>query len=350
MPEPESTRRRARAARPTLADVAAHAGVSPSTVSRVVRRATPVSADLEQAVREAIAATGYVPNLAARQLVTTRSDTVGMVVAEDQRRVFGEPFFGALMDGIVQALAESRYHVTLVVARSAQDREWLEHFVAGGHLDGVMLIAPPRGDPLAGTMTHLHVPRVYLGKPFPAKGSRVSQFSYVDADNAGGAALAVRHLHAAGRRHIAMVSGVAEMRSATDRRRGFLRGHKALGLTADERLIVASDYTATGGAAATERLLRGGLPFDAVVAASDVVAGGVMRTLRANGIKVPDDVAVIGFGDEGDLEYDPPLTTIAQPTFEMGRRLARLTVAAIEGDPQHRSIVMPTRLVVRQSA
>ncbi len=94
-----------RGGRATLADVAAHAGVSPSTVSRVVRNATPVSAELEQAVRDAIAVTGYMPNLAARQLVTTRSDTVGMIVAEDQRRVFGEPFFGALMHGVVETLA-----------------------------------------------------------------------------------------------------------------------------------------------------------------------------------------------------------------------------------------------------
>lgn len=339
----------ARSPRPTLADVAAYAGVSASTVSRVVRRSTPVSPALERAVRHAIVATGYIPNLAARQLVTTRSDTVGMIVPEDQRRVFGEPFFGALMDGIIHGLTDTRFDVVLVVARSAHDREWLEHYVAGGHLDGVMLIAPPRGDPLARTLTHLRVPRVYVGRPFPDKDSRVKDFNFVDADNAGGTATAVRHLYETGRRRIAMVNGIPEMRSATDRLRGFKRGLKAVGLDVDEDLVAVSDYTAAGGAAATEQLLRRGHRFDAVVAASDLVASGVIRALRANDVQVPDDVAVVGFGDEGNVVCDPPLTTIAQPTFEMGRQLARLTVAAIEGKPRRSPIVMPTRLVVRET-
>jgi DNA-binding LacI/PurR family transcriptional regulator len=310
-----------------LADVAARAGVSSSTVSRVVRDATPVSAELARAVRQAIAETGYTPNLAARQLVTTRSDTVGMIVAEDQRRVFGEPFFGALMHGIVETLAATRFHVVVVVARSAHDRVWLEHYVAGGHLDGVMLIAPPKGDPLAATLNRLGVPMVYTGRPF-----NVTDCTFVDADNVGGAAEAVRHLYRTGRRRIAMVSGIPAMRSSTDRVRGYKKGLADVGLTADRSLIVATDYTEAGGFAATQGLLARGAPFDAVVAASDVVAAGVLRALKLAGKAVPDDVAVIGFGDEGDgpVRYDPPLSTVAQPTVEMGEQLARLTVAAIE--------------------
>jgi DNA-binding LacI/PurR family transcriptional regulator len=336
-----------RGGRATLADVAARAGVSPSTVSRVVRDATPVSAEVERAVRDAIAETGYIPNLAARQLVTTRSDTVGMIVAEDQRRVFGEPFFGALMHGVVETLATTRFHVVVVVARSAHDRVWLEHYVAGGHLDGVMLIAPPRGDPLAATLNRLGVPMVYTGRPF-----KVTDCTFVDADNAGGAAQAVRHLYATGHRRIAMVNGIPAMRSATDRLRGYKKGLASVGLAADRSLVVASDYTEAGGFAATHELLARGTPFDAVVAASDVVAAGVLRALELAGRAVPDDVALIGFGDEGDgpARCDPPLTTVAQPTVEMGEQLARLTVAAIEGSGERRSVIMPTRLVVRASA
>jgi DNA-binding LacI/PurR family transcriptional regulator len=336
-----------RGGRATLSDVAAHAGVSPSTVSRVVRSVTPVSAELEQAVREAIAETGYTPNLAARQLVTTRSDTVGMIIAEDQRRVFGEPFFGALMHGVVEALAATRFHVVVVVARSGHDRVWLEHYVAGGHLDGVMQIAPPKGDPLAATLNRLGVPMVYTGRPF-----EVTDCTYVDADNAGGAAQAVRHLYETGRRRIAMVNGIPAMRSATDRLRGYKKGLANVGLAVNRSLVVASDYTEAGGFAATQYLLARGAPFDAVVAASDVVAAGVLRAIKLTGRAVPDDVALIGFGDEGDgpARYDPPLTTVAQPTVEMGNQLARLTVAAIEGHAERKSVIMPTRLVIRDSA
>ena len=336
-----------RGGRATLADVAARAGVSPSTVSRVVRNATPVSPELEQAVRDAIAVTGYVPNLAARQLVTTRSDTVGMIVAEDQRRVFGEPFFGALMHGVVETLSETRFHVVVVVARSAHDRVWLEHYVAGGHLDGVMLIAPPKGDPLGATLNRLGGPMVYIGRPFEA-----TDCTFVDADNAGGAAQAVRHLYGTGRRRIAMVTGIPAMRSATDRLRGYKKGLASVGLAGDRDLVVDSDYTEAGGFAATQQLLSRQTPFDAVVAASDVVAAGVLRALKEAARTVPDDIAVIGFGDEGDApaRYDPPLTTVAQPTVEMGSQLARLTVAAIEGHDERKSLIMPTHLVVRASA
>ncbi len=336
-----------RGGRATLADVAAYAGVSPSTVSRVVRNATPVSAELELAVCEAIAVTGYVPNLAARQLVTTRSDTVGMVIAEDQRRVFGEPFFGALMHGVVETLTATRFHVVVVVARSAHDRVWLGHYVAGGHLDGVMLIAPPKGDPLAATLNRLGVPMVYAGRPFGVTGC-----TFVDIDNAGGAAQAVRHLYDIGRRRIAMVTGIPAMRSSTDRLRGYKKGLTSVGLAPNGDLVVASDYTESGGFAATQQLLSQGAPFDAVVAASDVVAAGVLRALKQAGRTVPGDVALIGFGDEGDApaRYDPPLTTVSQPTVEMGSQLARLTVNAIEGRDDRKSVIMPTQLVIRASA
>ena len=242
-----------RGGRATLADVAAHAGVSPSTVSRVVRNATPVSPELEQAVREAIAVTGYVPNLAARQLVTTRSDTVGLIVAEEQRRVFGEPYFGALMHGVVETLTATRFHVVVVVARSAHDRVWLEHYVAGGHLDGVMVIAPPKGDPLGATLYRLGVPMVYIGRPFEA-----TDCTFVDADNAGGAAQAVRYLYETGRRRIAMVNGVSAMRSATDRLRGYKKGLASIGLAADRDLVLETDYTEASGYAATQQLLSQG--------------------------------------------------------------------------------------------
>lgn len=339
--------RSGRGGRATLADVAAHAGVSPSTVSRVVRNSTPVSAELEQAVRDAIDVTGYVPNLAARQLVTTKSDTVGLIVAEDQRRVFGEPYFGALMHGVVETLTGTHFHVVVVVARSTHDRVWLEHYVAGGHLDGVMVIAPPKGDPLGRTLYRLGVPMVYIGQPFER-----TDCTYVDADNVGGAAQAVRYLYETGRRHIAMVNGVAEMRSATDRLRGYRKGLASVGLAADRDLIVATDYTESGGYAATQQLLSKATPFDAVLAASDVISAGVLRALKEARRAVPGDVAVIGFGDEGDApaRYDPPLTTVAQDTVEQGKQLARLTVAAVDGANERKSLIVPTQLVVRGSA
>ncbi len=333
--------------RPTLAEVARRADVSPSTVSRVVRGSTPVSSELERAVREAIEATGYIPNLAARQLVTSRSDTVGVVIPEDQMRVFGEPFFAEMIQGVAAHLATTPFRFILVVGRSAEDRDWLLHYVGGRHVDGVMLISPEQRNPLGQAMERSGVPVVFMGKPFHS--TRATR--YVDADNIGGAERAVTYLHERGRRRIAMVSGIPTMRSSIDRTTGYRRGLEACGLPVSDDLVVASDYTDIGGERAMTALLARRRDVDAVVAASDLAAVGVLRALRLAGVKVPDDIAVVGFGNDRIAERtEPPLTTVAQPTVRMGSELARLMVAAIEGSSRPKRIVMPTELIVRETA
>ena len=335
-----------RPARPTLTGVARRAGVSPSTVSRVVRGSTPVSAELERTVREAIAATGYVPNLAARQLVTSRSDTIGVVIAEDQRHVFGEPFFADMIEGVTAELSATPFRFILVVARSKDDRMWLQHYVGSRHVDGVMLIAPERRDPLGRILQETGVPVVFMGRPFDVTGCR-----YVDADTVGGTKQAVEYLHAKGRRHIAMITGIQTMRSGSDRLAGYRKGMERVGLPIDERLIVASDYTEEGGEQAMHDLLGRQVPIDAVVAASDVSAVGALRALSTDRIAVPEEICVVGFGDDpNSARHRPPLTTVAQPSVEMGRRLARLMVDTIEGGKSRRRVVMPTHLVVRETA
>jgi DNA-binding LacI/PurR family transcriptional regulator len=330
--------------RATLDEVAERAGVSPSTVSRVVRGSTPVSEELEKAVRDAIRATGYIPNLAARQLVTSRSDTVGVVIPEDQLRVFGDPFFLELLQGVAAHLATTRFHLVMMMGRTAEDSEWLMHYVGGGHIDGVMLIAPGRRGSAGKVIAQAGVPVIYLGKPF--SGSRAA--SFVDADNVGGIKQAVEYLYARDRRHIAMVTGIPSMRSAVDRTVGYRRGLASVGLPLDEDLILPTDYTKAGGELAMDRLLQSGRPVDAVIAASDLVATGVLHSLQRAGIKVPADIAVIGFGDDWiAAQTDPPLTTISQDAVQMGRKLAELTVNAIEGRPGPLRFIMPTRLVLR---
>ncbi|MEU0742820.1 LacI family DNA-binding transcriptional regulator [Streptomyces sp. NPDC006134] len=345
MTNDRGARREGPARRPTLSAVAALAGVSPSTVSRVVRGEVPVSGERARAVQDAIERLGYVPNFAARQLVTDRADAVGVVIPEDQTHVFGEPFFTRLIQGVAAGLAATPFRFVLVVGRCADDRQWLEQYVRGRHIDGVMLLAPQRGDPLGQTLQASGVPVVFIGRPFGLSGAR-----YLDADNAGGTRRAVHHLYERGRRHIAMVTGVRTMRSSHDRHQGYRRGLADVGLRPDGALVVESDYTTEGAARATARLLERGVPVDAVVAASDTVAYGVLRALRAAGRRVPDDVAVVGFGDDPSSgEIDPPLTTVAQPVEKMGGELARLVVAAVNGEERPRRVVLPTELVVRRT-
>jgi DNA-binding LacI/PurR family transcriptional regulator len=333
--------------RATLDEVARRAGVSPSTVSRVVRGSTPVSEGLERAVREAIRITGYVPNLAARQLVTSRSDTVGVVIPEDQWRVFRDPFFADMVQGVATHLASTRYRFILVMGRSAEDPEWLLHYAGGGHIDGVMLIAPERQHVLGEAITTAGVPVVYLGKPFQAS----ERARYVDADNTGGVRQAVEYLYAQGRRHIAMIAGIPAMRSSVDRTAGYRSGMASAGLPVDERLILPTDYTDDGGEKAMDRLLQCGADIDAVIAASDLTAVGALRALRRAGVDVPAQVAVVGFGDEWiAARSEPPLTTISQNPVQLGIELARLMVAVLEGQQHSNRFIMPARLVIRDTA
>jgi DNA-binding LacI/PurR family transcriptional regulator len=337
------------ARRATLDEVARLARVSPSTVSRVVRGSAPVSEELESAVREAIRVTGYVPNLAARQLVTSRSDAVGVVIPEDQWRIFRDPFFADMVEGVATQLASTPYRFILVMGRSAEDPEWLLHYVGGGHIDGVMMIAPEREHPLGDAIMSAGVPVVYMGKPFRAAGDA----RYVDADNVGGVRQAVEYLYAKGRRRIAMIAGVPAMRSSVDRTAGYRSGMASVGLPVEERLVVATDYGDEAGEKAMNQLLldNSARDIDAVIAASDLIAVGVLRALRNAGVKVPADIAVIGFGDERiAARSEPPLTTIAHNAVQMGVELARLMVAVLQGQPHPGRFIMPSRLVVRATA
>ncbi len=255
-----------------------------------------------------------------------------------------------MVEGVATQLASTRYRFILVMGRSAEDPEWLLHYVGGGHINGVMLIAPERQHVLGDAITSVGVPVVYMGKPFQA----AEDARYVDANNVGGVRQAVEYLYAQGRRRIAMIAGVPTMRSSVDRTAGYQSGMASVGLPVDERLVVATDYGDEAAEKAMNQLLRlsdSTGDIDAVIAASDLIAIGVLRALRNAGINVPADIAVIGYGDEWiAARSEPPLTTIAQNSVQMGIELARLMVAVLEGQPHPGRFIMPPRLVVRATA
>ena len=330
---------------PTLEQVAALAGVSRATVSRVVNGSPKVSPAVRAQVERAVAKLGYVPNRAARSLVTRRADSVALVVSEPHRRFFSEPFFAGMVRGVSAALAETGVQLQLLIAHDVDDRGRLERHVVGGHVDGVLLASLHGDDPLPGTLERAGVSAVLVGRP---AGSGPA--SYVDADNRGGARKAVDHLARRGRRRIAAITGPQDMGVGQDRMDGYLDGRAAAGLADD--LVEAGDFTEEGGAAAMGRLLaRPGPPVDAVFAASDLMAAGALRALRAAGRRVPDDVAVVGFEDSAVARYaQPPLTTVRQPIEEMGRQAARLLLAKVAGETGGMHLILDVELVVRASA
>ncbi|WP_052850063.1 LacI family DNA-binding transcriptional regulator [Streptomyces avicenniae] len=339
-------------AHPTLEAVAAHAGVSRATVSRVVNGTPGVRAELRERVRRSVAALGYVPNFAARSLVTRRTGAVAVVIAEPETRVFADPFFAQQLRGIGGELSAHGMQLLLMLLEGRTDYERIERYLSGGHVDGVLMFSVHTDDPLPAMAAASGLPTVYGGRPGWPGAADDPGLLYVDTDNRDGARQAVRHLLARGRRRIAVITGPLDQTAAVDRLDGYL---DALGrATPDPALLVHGDFTAEGGARAMAELLDRSPAPDAVFAGNDLMATGVLRVLRARGLRVPDDVAVMGYDDlEPAAWSEPALTTVRQDVRRMGELMAALLLRLLppDGPPDEplASIVTPAQLVVRDS-
>ncbi len=347
-----TTQRTRSLGRPTLDAVAARAGVGRGTVSRVVNGSPQVSPEARAAVQAAIAELGYVPNRAARALVTQRTDSVALVVSESEERVFGEPFFAGIVRGISSGLLETSMQLWLAMAQSPAERERVEHHLTSQHVDGALLLSLHDDDPLPGLLEQRGLPTVLGGRPARMLQSDADAAYFVDVDNAGGARQAVEYLIAQGRRRVATLAGPQDMGAGVARLAGYREAvHDHLGPGRDD-LVQYGDFSEASGTAAMRRLLAGTPDIDAVFVASDLMAFGALRALRDADRRVPDDVAVIGFDDAPIArQADPPLTTVHQPVEEMGRQMARLLVARIRDEEMPTPyVLLDTHMVPRKSA
>jgi DNA-binding LacI/PurR family transcriptional regulator len=333
--------------RATLEDVAARAGVSRATASRVVSGSPRVSDETRRAVEAAVDELGYAPNRAARSLAARRNDTVALVVSEPSARMFADPFFAGTIRGAAAALADSRYQLVLLMTQGDDDRARVERHLLRGDTDGVLLLSARADDPMTAHLTAAGIPCVLAGRP-PGDAA----VAYVDADNEGGAHQAVTYLLHHGRTTVATITGPADMTPGVDRRQGWERALRDAGRKPETSLVVEGDFTRTGGATATTALLARRPGVDAIFAASDLMALGALDALRKAGRRVPEDVAVVGFDDSPPaLACRPQLTTIRQPVEEMAAEMARLLLAQIEEPGREpTSVIFDPTLVVRGSA
>ena len=339
---------------PTLEDVARVAGVSRATVSRVVNGQRRVAADIQAVVREAIATTGYVPNLAARSLVTRRTGAVIVVVsgAEEQGVAgapatidFADPFFGRVVGGMLRALRPRDVDPVLMLAETDADRARVISSLRNGNADGALVVSTRGDDPMPGLLVEAGLPAVVFARP-----GRPIPLSFVDVANRDGARLAAEHLVARGCRHVAAISGPLDVPSAQDRLSGFqdamARHGQAFVPTVD------GNFTYPSGVAAMTSLLDRYADLDGVFASNDLMALGAIEALQASGRRVPEDVRVIGFDDSslGALAR-PALTSVRQPIEEMAAEMARILLDTI-ADPGRRvtSTIFEPTLQVRDSA
>lgn len=329
--------------KPTIRDVAAAAGVSRGTVSRVINGGHWVSPEAQTAVEEAIRVTGYTANHHARSLATGRANSLAFLLTEPQHLLFADPTFALLLRGAAEALAQRSMTLVLLVAGTAAERANVAHYVSAGHVDGVLLISSHESDPLLAELLAAGVPTVCCGIPL----GHQDEVSTVSVDEVESARAMTRYLRELGHRRIAMIAGPHDTPGGRYRLVGF---EQEMGELFAPELVEEGDYGQESGAAAMTRLLERTTDIDAVFAASDLMAAGAIAALRKAGLRVPEDIAVAGFDDSGlAANQEPPLTTVRQPWDRISGEMVALLLDVIAGAPP-RSVTLPTTLVVRESA
>ena len=333
--------------RPTLEEVAKRAGVGRGTASRVINGSTQVSEKARSAVNEAVEELGYVPNPAARTLVTRRTDAIAVLIAESEERVFGEPYFAGVIRGISNAVTDANKQLVLLLAQDGQRTSHLDRYLTPQHLDGVLLLSVHDDDNLPQRITAHGLPMVLGGRV-----AGQSAGGYVDVDNAQGSRLAVDHLVERGRKNLATIVGPLDMVAGRDRHRGFREGVAAAGLEFDEDAIAVGNFSQASGEAAMHELLARRPNLDGVFCANDLMAAGAIRAIIDSGRRVPEDVSVVGFDDAPlALTTVPQLTTVHQSPEQMGREMVGLLLETLS-DPTTapRSRILSTHLVIRDSS
>jgi DNA-binding LacI/PurR family transcriptional regulator len=324
----------------TIRDVAARAGVSHQTVSRVINGSEQVAPETRARVEAAIAELDYRPNAIARFMAKGHSRTLACISPN-----LTDYTFASIIEG---AETEARQHGYFLISASAPDDTafsiLIEELIQSRRTDGLFVINPyadgrrqflPQG-----------VPTVFIGSQ-----SRLPAVSSVTLDDRGAACMAVQHLLKLGHRRIAHITGVLEEECSQERQAGYEASLAASGIDVRPELVIEGDWSATSGYQTTRQLIDSGVEFTALFAQNDRMAVGAIRALREAGRAVPEDVSVIGLDDMPLTSYfDPPLTTLRQDMFGMGREAARLLIRAIEqpGSPRQ-NLHISADLVIRRS-
>ncbi len=329
----------------TIRDVARRAGVSPATVSYVLNNSGPVRPETRERVLQAIAELGYHPHAGARQLKRRRTDTVGLILPTGERRL-SDPFFLELIHALGDACAAHQLDLLIATCRDpAADLLLIDRLSKGRRVDGFILIDLQRQDPRIPYLQEAGIPFVAFGR---VEGN--GEFPWVDVDGAAGIREAVMYLVGKGHRRIAYLSPPLSFTFAYHRFEGYRRGMAEAGLPLESALVRITRPTMEGGYEAARALLEEGLPFTALIAATDLMALGAMQALHEAGRIPGADVAVIGFDDiPMAAQAHPPLTTLRQPMDAIGQALIRTWLAAVHGGTPPPILIQPI-LIQRESA
>ena len=279
-----------------------------------------------------------------REVLACKS--VGVIIGEPAANLFDDTFFRPLVSGISAALAQRSMLMVVLSLQSAQEMELAKAYLAGGHMDGAILVSLHGDNPLPAWLREQGLPAVICGRP-----PKEAAISYVDCDNRRGASLAVNHLIHLGRRHIATIAGNLDMPGAVDRLMGYRDALTRAGVALDPTLEEAGDYRADRAAMAMQRLLLNHPDVDAVFAASDLMALAAIKVMSQANRRIPEDVAVVGFDDSAAAKLSSPaLSSVRQPIETMGREAVDILVYEMsKPKAEPHQVVFGPELVIRAS-
>ncbi|WP_199614477.1 LacI family DNA-binding transcriptional regulator [Paenibacillus alkalitolerans] len=333
----------------TIKDVAKRAGVSPSTVSRVISNHPRISASTSEKVRKVMEEIGYHPNIMAKSLVSRTTRTIAVILPKPAEELFLNLFFSEVIRGIVTQATRSGYD--LLMATGATEREELEtvtRLVKGRRVDGILLLYSRINDPVISLLRELNFPFVLVGRS-----SDYEDMLSIDNDNVQAAYDATRHLLAQGHERIGFVSGPRNLIVSRDRLDGYMNAMKEAGLPVQSEWIVEGEFLQESGYRAMSFLM--GLPErpTGLVVVDDVVTFGILRGLGELGFSVPQDMSLVSFNNIAFSELaTPPITSIDIGIYQLGYTASQELIRTIKGEnaPAMKRHIIPHRLIVRESS
>jgi DNA-binding LacI/PurR family transcriptional regulator len=328
----------------TIDQVAKAANVSPATVSRVLNGTAKVSAEKEKAVRKAVAKYNFTPNATARRLAGGRSGLIALLMEESSEEFFLNPFWGQVVQGFSSAITDAGLHPLLLIRPKSGTEDSLFSTLQAGQMDGLAIFSWHR--PLKSFEKMLD-PKMAVVFGGDLGGSK--KYPFVDVDNVKGGYLATKHLIESGCRNIVTITGDLKLQSGRDRLDGYEKAINEAGMKIRDELVIHGDYTQSKAEELTRQLLKQKVKFDGVFAGNDLSALGVINVLLQNGVAVPGRVKVVGFDDSPVASRNQPsITTIRQPTRELGAQVAHTLLEILDGQEVEDKI-LDVKLIKRQS-
>jgi LacI family transcriptional regulator len=326
----------------TMKQVAEKAGVSTTTVSHVINNTRVVSEDARERVLSVIQELRYIPSAVARSLKNDRTHTIGMMIPNNSN-----PYFAELIQGIEDASFELGYNI--ILCNSYDDPKKQAAYIRvlmEKRIDGLILVSSGSDEDLSMLLANEVIPKVLVDREVTGVAADL-----IEADHVQGAYEATRYLISLGHKRIACVAGPDTLLPSGGRVAGYQRALKEAGITVCDDFVVHSDFTSEGGFNAFQKLLTLDSKPTAIFASNDLMAIGGICAANQAGVKIPQDLSVIGYDDIALASFStPPLTTIAQPKYQIGQLTAKTLVERISNpDSQVRRTMLTPELVIRQS-